>query len=107
MIAKNDPNLVEYLEYIKADYAKWKSDSPYRDEFIANFNASLTVEYGTKYIKVVADRAAHSFICLQDMGKFTKGDILKPASWAAPAKNFTRGNIMSRDFGQIRWTGAQ
>lgn len=100
------PGLVEYLDYIKADYAKWKTDSPYRDEFIADFNAGLRVEVGSKFIKVVSNGSAHSFICLRDMGKFTKGDILKAASWAAPAKNFPRGNTMSRNFGFVRWTGA-
>ena len=102
----NFPGLTEYLEYIKADYAKWRLDSPYREEFIKRFNASLEVEVGTKYIKVVAERSVHSFICLRDMGKFTKGDILKAASWAAPAKNFARGNLMARDFGSVRWMGA-
>ena len=106
MIANDFPGLVEYLEHIKADYAKTCSGYAYRDEFIEDFNAGLRVEYGSKYIKVVTKGSAHSFICLRDMGKFTKGDILKAASWAAPAKNFTRGNLMARDFGSIRWTGA-
>lgn len=106
MIARDFPGLTEYLEYIKADYAKWKTDSPYRDEFIADFIAGLRVEVGSKFIKVVSNGSAHSFICLRDMGKFTKGDILKAASWAAPAKNFPRGNTMARDFGSIRWMGA-
>ena len=106
MIANDFPGLVEYLEHIKADYAKWSTQSPYRDEFIADFNAGLRVEYGSKFIKVVSKGSAHSFICLRDMGKFTKGDILKAASWAAPAKNFARGNLMARDFGSVRWTGA-
>lgn len=106
MIARDFPGLIEYLEHIKANYAKWCTQGPYRDECIADFNANLKVEVGSKYIKVVSKGSAHSFICLHDMGKFTKGDILKAASWAAPAKNFARGNIMARDFGSIRWMGA-
>lgn len=106
MNVTNFPGLTEYLEHIKADYAKWKIDSPYRDEFIEKFNAELKVEVGSKYIKVVSERSAHSFICLNDMGKFTKGDILKAASWASPAKNFVRGNIIARNYDQIRWVGA-
>ena len=102
----NFPGLTEYLEHIKADYAKWKSDSPYRDDFIKEFNAGLRVDVGSKYIKVVAERSVHSFICLRDMGKFTKGDILKAESWASPARNFARGNLMARNFGSVRWTGA-
>ena len=106
MNVTNFPGLTEYLEHIKADYASWKTDSPYRDEFIQDFNRNLTVEVGSKYIKVVAGRSAHSFICLNDMGKFSKGDILKAASWAAPAKNFARGNTIARQYDQIRWVGA-
>ena len=102
----NFPGLTEYLEYIKADYAKWRLDSPYREEFIKRFNASLEVEVGTKYIKVVAERSVHSFICLRDMGKFTKGDILKAESYSSPARNFVRGNTIARKYDQIRWTGA-
>lgn len=102
----NFPGLTEYLEYIKADYAKWKTDSPYREEFIERFNASLEVEVGSKYIKVVAERSVHSFICLRDMGKFTKGDILKAESYSSPARNFARGNLLARNFGSVRWTGA-
>ena len=106
MDVTNFPGLSEYLEYIKADYAKWKTDSPYRDEFIERFNASLQLEVGSKYIKVVAERSVHSFICLRDMGKFTKGDILKAESYSSPAKNFIRGNTIARKYDQIRWTGA-
>jgi hypothetical protein len=106
MDVTNFPGLTEYLEYIKADYAKRKSDSPYRDEFIERFNVSLQIEVGSKYIKVIAERFVHSFICLKDNGKFVKGDILKADSYTSPARNFARGNIISRKYDQVSWTGA-
>jgi len=43
----------------------------------------------------------HSFV------EKSTGDILKAASWAAPARNFTRGNvyITSSYENRVRWTG--
>ena len=35
---------------------------------------------------------------------FKKGDILKAASWSAPAKNRARGNILEGNY-PIQWTG--
>jgi hypothetical protein len=103
----------EYLEAIKADYTNWQNRHPCEvgQEMIADFCGGLTVEVGSRYAKIVSNRRGgqrrvHSFVCLRDMGKFTKGDILKAASWAAPARNFARGNTMARTFQNVRWTGA-
>lgn len=106
MIAKDFPGLNEYLDHIRTDYANWSTNLHYRDEFIKEFNDGLRVVVGSKFIKVVSRGSAHSFICLNDMGKFSKGDILKAESWASPAKNFARGNTISKNFGFTRWTGA-
>jgi hypothetical protein len=43
---------------------------------------------------------------LDDDGKFKRGDILKAASWKAPAKNFSRGNVLTGTLNRITWTGA-
>ena len=68
------------------------------------FADGIEIREGKKYYKVIGHRSVHSFIVKQDDVKFRKGDILKAASWAAPATNFARGNILE-DF-EIRWTGA-
>jgi len=68
------------------------------------FADGIEIREGKKYYKVIGLRSVHSFIVKQDDAKFSKGDILKAASWAAPATNFARGNILE-DF-EIRWTGA-
>jgi hypothetical protein len=98
----------QYLDYIKTDYAKWMAQSPseIRDRMTAEFIASVRAEEGSKYIKVIAGTSVHSFIVKKANGKFKTGDILKAASWAAPAKNFSRGNILSKEYGVISWTGA-
>lgn len=108
-----------YLAAIANDYARWISvaDSAnenivrIRTENVSEFCAGLTIEEGSKYIKVISgargQRSVHSFIVKKDDGKFKAGDILKAASWAAPAKNFSRGNVLTGNFGSVHWTGAQ
>lgn len=105
----------EYLDCIKADYIKWQewagADTEIQKQMAQKFCDGLTFEVGSKYIKVISgrgdgSRSVHSFVCLRDLGKFTKGDILKAAGWSSPAKNFARGNTMARTFQNISWTGA-
>jgi len=106
--------LSKYLEAVKADFVKFYASNfaaggdrkEYADQRIAEFNAGLKIEYGSKFIRVITqDRSAHSFIALRDEGKFKAGDILKAASWRAPAKNFARGNIFAGDFSRVGWPG--
>jgi hypothetical protein len=37
----------------------------------------------------------------------TNGNVLKPADWKGPAKNFCHGNIRdeNKGCGRVRWTG--
>ena len=93
-----------YEDYLKASYARLRGDnSPER--------YSIQFSQGRDYIKVIqydasGHRSAHSFICLKDNGKFKVGDILKAATWNAPARNFARGNITEQKYGTITWAGA-
>lgn len=101
-------NLNEYLEHIKADYRRYFNgrDDEIAQQMIQEFESGISVEVGSKYIKVIVGHSVHSFICYRDLGKFTKGDILKAASWRSPARNFVRGNLFVKDFSRITWTGA-
>lgn len=98
----------DYLQYIMGDYCGWNTNetevgAQMRDEFIL----SLRVDVGSKYAKVVrGGSGVHSFIVLRDGGKWKKGDILKAATWAAPATNFARGNVLTKAYGIITWAGA-
>ena len=93
--------LIGYKDAILADYSKFLKDID-NDEF------KFGVEFaeGSKYVKIVAisaggSRSVHSFV------EKSTGNILKAASWAAPARNFSRGNvyITSSYEKRVRWTG--
>ncbi len=100
-----------YLEAIKADFRKWSTckdgsvAQSILDNSIVRFEAGLKIVETQLYYKVISGSGVHSFIVKVDGPKFKAGDILKAATWKAPAKNQARGNI----FGEyrIRWTGAE
>ena len=96
------------IENIKADYADVRYSSgndEIRKEMIADFNRKITYKAGSKYIKVVSNNSVWGFVVNTDNDKkFKKGDILKAASWAAPARNKARGNILEGGY-TINWTG--
>ena len=105
-------------ELIVNDYQNWTSRSAYSDsserdkERVAEFASKIEVSEGQKYIKIISDRSVWGFIVKTDTDKlFQKGDILKPAGWAAPARNKPRGNVFAmlegKGTGWVRWTGPQ
>ncbi len=106
------PQMDQYLAAIKADYRKWNSarkltadQQKIADAMATEFDAGLRIDEGTKYLKVVSKGSVHSFIVIKADAKFKNGDILKAASWAAPARNFARGNVIAGGY-DVRWTGA-
>ena len=66
---------------------------------------------GSKYLKLVVEsygqKSVFGFIVADAEGtNFKYGDLLKAASWKAPAKNFARGNIFDpASYSDLRWTG--
>ena len=79
--------------------------SPRRAKMNEEYVNSFEVKYGRKYIKILSNHSATAFIVATDEDKkFTKGDILKPAGYAAPARNAARGNVLDGGY-SINWTG--
>lgn len=107
--------LQEYMDYIRKDYDRWSGPNrtdltpivmQIRKEMQEKFNKSLRAIVGSKYIKIVSENCVHSFIVKETGPKFKKGDILKAATYSAPTKNFARGNILTKTYGNTTWTGA-
>ena len=104
------------IENIKKDYFEWTTGcaaaagrcilSDINKEMIARFNDNLAYKTGSKYIKVFSEGGSvWGFVVNTDNDKkFAKGDILKAAGYAAPARNAARGNIIDGGY-IIRWTG--
>ena len=75
--------------------------SDYDKERIAKFNDEIRVEIGSKYTKIFTGSSIWGFVvnendtvkCVKSGNYFSRGDLLKPASYKAPARNFARGNI--------------
>ena len=79
---------------------------------IQEFNDNITINEGQKYIKIITgngggQRVWGFVVNTNTDKKFQRGDILKAASWAAPARNKPRGNILKDDFSWVRWTGPE
>ena len=92
------------------DYNQWTADwSNNRDDFQKEFAEGLSHSVGPKYIKVITrsdtQPSVHSFVVATPFdSKFRRGDVLRPATWKAPARNKARGNVFDGNF-PMQWTG--
>ena len=114
------------LEAMKEDYKRWNMMTrtvhqnveefnraiTIREEMIETFCNGLEVKEGPRYWKITStngsgtQRSVSGFICKAGDKKFREGDMLKAAGWAAPARNFARGNVLDgTGFENARWTG--
>ena len=102
------------LEAMREDYIRWSGSerSKIKYEMIVNYCNGLEVEENRRYWKIVStnglgtQRSVSGFIVKAGDKKFREGDMLKPAGWAAPARNFARGNVLDgTGFNNVRWTG--
>lgn len=108
MLNEEMKDAIEQLkEAAIADYDRWSrqgSDSKISAEMSEQFAENLSFIVGRKYIKITSAGSAWAFIVnTKNDAKFEYGDILKSASWAAPARNSARGNVFG-DY-TVRWTG--
>ena len=117
--------MTNLLSHMKEDYHNWsmmtrtvhQNEEDFyrainiREEMEEDYNNGLHYEEHTKYIKVMSRSRGGgcSVKCFvvntENDKKFRFGDILKPAGWKGPTRNFARGNIIENDFNGVRWTG--
>lgn len=92
---------------IIADYENWqkKPRTEFQMRMLDEFINKFEIVEGNKYIKIITNSSVWGFVVNTDKDKkFRKGDILKAASFKAPARNSARGNILDGGY-SIRWTG--
>jgi len=108
------------LEAMRNDYKRW-SDRCARHESSAHYSKiknemeeeycnGLRVEENRRYWKITSSKGSQTsvsgFIVKAGDKKFLEGDMLKAAGWAAPARNFARGNVLDGyRVDEVRWTG--
>ena len=95
-----DMALYKYADHLAKSYLETGSDGGY----------SISYVKGRKFLKAVmtswGSQSVHSFICIKEHDGWKYGDILKAASWAQPAKNFARGNVLNTEsYKDHRWVG--
>ena len=109
------------LEVMKADYRERANRRGVTNDPAASRNMmkscaeyenGLEVKEGSRYYKIISDsngqRTVAGFIVKAGHPKFKEGDLLMAASWAAPARNFARGNVFDEESfktGSVHWTG--
>jgi hypothetical protein len=85
-------------------HSKDKVWADWYDEYKVNADFKI----GRNYVKLIHDGTVTGFIVVTKKDKmFEYGDLLKAASWSAPARNFPRGNALTNMPKAIFWTGIQ
>ena len=92
------------LEAMREDYCRWSragssGSSEIKTEMEEDYCNGLTVTEGSRYYKIVSEtrgsKSVQGFVVKAGDKKFLEGDLLKAAGWAAPARNFPRGNVLT------------
>lgn len=108
-VLKNE--MINDYERFQNGGRSWQDRTEIQARMLDDYINGIEFEEGRKYIRVINcarnQRTVWGFIVNVDNDKqFRRGDILKAASWAAPARNFVRGNVLDGDLECVRWTGA-
>ena len=94
------------IKAANADYC----DGNTNERMCEEFKNGWTIKEGKKYIGIYKTLGLQQCIwggvVKKDSanGLLKKGDILKPAGWNAPARNYKRGNVLEGNY-LMNWTG--
>ena len=97
----------DYTNFMRGDFRLgYPPDTGIRKKMNKAFIENLDFTIGKKYIKVIErNGGVKAFVVNVDNDKkFKLGDVLLPAGWAAPARNFARGNVLDGGY-TMGWTG--
>lgn len=103
MTAKLTAAIHQYLAACERDYVSHHNTAR---------KPTYTLETGRKFIRIwrqfagESGRSCHAFVVLTHP-KFRTGDLLKPATWKAPAMNAARGNVLEPSSYRAQWTGPE
>ena len=99
----------DYRGYIDTYAGSWDGKGEMtktQEKKVNEFERDFEVSEGKKYIKIKQKRGGvWGFVVKQDDAQFRAGDILKAASYSAPARNKPRGNVFTGY--NVQWTGPQ
>jgi hypothetical protein len=105
------------LNKMACDYANWSQRAQEIAQYDHNqkkvwvhwydeYKVATEFKIGRTYVKLIHKGSAKGFIVISKKDKkFEYGDLLMAASWAAPARNFARGNVFTNMPDVIQWTG--
>ena len=103
------------LDSMREDYCRWnRSGRDINEKILSDMERDycegLEITEGSRYWKIISDkrgsRSVCGFVAKAGDKKFREGDMLKAAGWAAPARNFARGNVLDgTGVDTVRWTG--
>lgn len=94
---------------MKTQFEIWLEGVNKQFEGVVHSWTPLIAKKGSKFMKIQHNNSVWGFVSMYD-GEFQgipikKGDLMKPASWRAPAKH-SRGNIFDGT-ARYKWTGPE
>src|SRR5210317_840710 len=100
-----DDGIKNMIDAMVEDYGMFSTTTLNNNiEMFNQYKNSFKILNGRKFIKIINDNSVKAFIVKEDFKHFKKGDVLKAASWKAPALNKSRGNVLTGNYA-IQWTG--
>lgn len=101
----------DYIEHIKKDYSLNLGNTSVDRQMLDFFDVVHEKTSKRDMLIVKVQGAPHSIVILKPMGKFNVGDVLRPSlknkisQKSKPELDFVFGNVLNRNYGNIKWDG--